>query len=169
MLGGKYERVVLGAILGTLAVAVILQIPIVRENQALIASLASTTYMVFLLPENPAVNAVSIVVGYLLSASAGEIAIHLNLTPALQGAVAVGLAMLFMELTNKQHPPAAGISLGAVINQATLSNIVGVITGVLVLVGILLAVKIIAKAGKKHRVQHPALQYFHHVDKHVNG
>ncbi len=49
------------------------------------------------------------------------------------GALATGLAMFLMVVTKTEHPPAAALALGLVLNEWTLLTLVVVIVGVVAL------------------------------------
>jgi CBS-domain-containing membrane protein len=49
------------------------------------------------------------------------------------GALATGLAMFLMVVTKTEHPPAAALALGLVLNEWTLLTLVVVIVGVIAL------------------------------------
>jgi CBS-domain-containing membrane protein len=47
------------------------------------------------------------------------------------GAIAVGISIFIMAVTNTEHPPAAGISLGLVINPWSLVTIIFILCAII--------------------------------------
>ncbi|MEX1307679.1 MAG: HPP family protein, partial [Eubacteriales bacterium] len=56
-----------------------------------------------------------------------------HFTYSVMGALAVGLALLLMTMTNAEHPPAAGLALGLVLQGFHLSSIAIIYGSVLIL------------------------------------
>ena len=55
----------------------------------------------------------------------------MTLVPSVTAALAVGLSILIMVATNTEHPPAAGVALGIVIDPWQWSAIAFVLVGAL--------------------------------------
>ena len=94
---------------------------------ATIATLGANTFVVFAVPQSRAAQSRSPVVGYAfgcafgagLSYLSGRVSAWLvglaEFVPIVVGAIAVGLAMFLMIITDSEHPPAAGLALGLVL------------------------------------------------------
>jgi CBS-domain-containing membrane protein len=54
-----------------------------------------------------------------------------NTSFVIFGALAVGIAIFLMTITNTEHAPAAGIALGLVINQWSIKTIIFIIVAIL--------------------------------------
>jgi CBS-domain-containing membrane protein len=115
------------ATLSTLALLLFLD---VLSHTAIIATLGATAFIVFAMPTYPSASTRSLVGGYLVGVSAGCLCSRLSSLPLVSsafavheapltvlGAVAVGIAIFLMVMTNTEHPPAAGMSLGLVLNE----------------------------------------------------
>ncbi len=108
----------------------------------LIASLGATAFIVFAMPKSYTSSPRRLIGGYCIGISIGIICYYLgNLlvdfsilhlitnhsSPIFFAAVAVGLSIFLMTITNTEHAPAAGIALGLVINQWTFSSVLFII------------------------------------------
>jgi CBS-domain-containing membrane protein len=100
----------------------------VIEHTGLVAALGATTFMTFTMPHRMSTRARYVVGGYIAGIVAGVLcklvllgfmAGHGDTGLAAMGAVAVGAAGLLMVSTNTEHPPAAGIALGLVLQPWT--------------------------------------------------
>ena len=89
----------------------------------LVAALGATTFLIFTMPHKVSARPRYVLGGYIMGALAGVLTrfafaadgiLPLGSIFAL-GAIAVGLATLFMVTTNTEHPPAAGMALGLVL------------------------------------------------------
>lgn len=129
--------------LATGTVLLILLFLDVIEHTAIIATLGSTAFLVFTRPRAYASRtrplaggyAVGIVVGAFFAA--GPWAFRTLAWPVptsailiVFGAMAVGAAIFLMVVTNTEHPPAAGMSLGLVMNSWDLWTLVYVFAAI---------------------------------------
>ena len=118
-------RFVIQAGLATLVMLAILTFVDSLSTAAIAAGLASSVVGVFIAPSNPAARIRSVVGGHAVALGLGSLfAVLLFLAPVetflgereillhLSLAMAVGLSMLLMAITNTEHPPAAGTALG---------------------------------------------------------
>ncbi|MGM0441404.1 MAG: HPP family protein [Elusimicrobiota bacterium] len=130
----------------------------VLEQAALIASLGATVFTVFSMPRSFLCNLRSLLGGYVVGISSGiffgklmNMALSAGViefeTTALGifGAVAVGVAMFIMAVTNTEHAPAAGIALGLVLNPWNINVIIFII-------GAVLFVYLVREACGKHLI-----------------
>ncbi len=108
----------------------------VLEHMGLVAALGATTFMIFTMPHRVSTRARYIVGGYIAGIAAGVLCKLILLSVmagygdtslAAMGAVAVAVAGLFMVSTNTEHPPAAGIALGLVLQPWTYPTVVFVL------------------------------------------
>ena len=122
---GAPLRFVLQAGLATLAMLAILTFVDSLSTAAIAAGLASSVVGIFIAPSNPTARIRSVVGGHGVALILGSVfSVILFLGPIeafLSGeriflhfslAVAVGLSVLLMAITNTEHPPAAGTALG---------------------------------------------------------
>lgn len=123
-----------------LATAVIFLIILLfnADNNILIASLGATTFIVFAMPKSITANPRNVIGGYLLGIMCGVLFlpmqhcdfIHPLVCHSLIYALAVGLSIFVMVITDTEHPPASGISLSIAMTGFELSTIVTVIASV---------------------------------------
>ena len=139
-------RYIFQCFLATLAILIVLLFLDVLKHTAIIASLGATAFIVFATPKSypslprPLIGGyiVGIFVGslcYLLSTSSWILALvpTQKLLHLIFGSLAVGISIFLMVITDTEHPPAAGIALGLVINEWDYRTIIFIISGVLVL------------------------------------
>ncbi len=132
--------------LATLSLVVILLVENTLFSAAIVVSIASTAFTIFVFPNSVASTPrrvigsqiVAILSGSLIFAilhiSAVEsVAADVQLVTNVAAALAVGLGILMMVATNTEHPPAAGVALGIVIDPWQWSAIVFVLAGALAL------------------------------------
>lgn len=118
---------------------------------ALIASLGATSFIVFAMPKTYASSPRRLIGGYSIGITVGVLCFYLgNLLhnssiilsffnhnePIFFAAIAVGISIFLMTITNTEHAPAAGISLGLVINQWNIYSVLFIIIVMLVMAGI---------------------------------
>jgi CBS-domain-containing membrane protein len=120
----------------------------VITETALIASLGATSFIVFAMPKTYASSPRRLIGGYSIGIITGIICSYLGSilhdtsllnalipheSPIVFAAIAVGLSIFFMTLTNTEHAPAAGIALGLVINQWNLQSILFIVVVMLMM------------------------------------
>lgn len=99
------------------------------SNDAVIASLGASTFIVFVLPQTQSSRARFLIGGYVVGIVVGsachwlskiaQLPDQVGLLPdfpgVVFGAAAVAVATFLMVVTNTEHPPAAGVALGFVL------------------------------------------------------
>ncbi|MFH1100730.1 MAG: HPP family protein [Methanobacteriota archaeon] len=137
------KKYIFQCVLATLTVFAILLFLDVLSETAIITSLGASAFIVFTMPNRYMSDPRRLIGGYIVGLTIG-ILFHLLLTLIIGntvlvehintlvifGAIAVGFSIFIMAVTNTEHAPAAGISLGLVINQwdyLTLLFIIGAI------------------------------------------
>lgn len=138
-------RYVLQCSLATVSVMGVLVILDAITNAAVIASLGASSFIAFTMPETRSSQARFMVGGYLVGIAAGTSCYGLSLLVAAEpgpfnhylyaffGAMSVGLAIFLMVVTNTEHPPAAGVALGLVLNEWSILTITVVLVGIVAL------------------------------------
>ena len=99
-------------------------------SMTIVASLGASTFIAITMPHTNSARPRYLVGGYVIGASCGALMhyVYQYLVSAniqvmghsphiLSCAVAVGLAMFFMVITNSEHPPAAALSMGLVMQS----------------------------------------------------
>ena len=115
--------------LATLALLVILIVEDAVLHAAIIVAVASTAFIVFVVPDSVAATPRRVIGGHIVALLVGG-ALSLLLHSAFlgplvdqnriifdfMGALSVGISILLMVVTNTEHPPAAGTALGLIIH-----------------------------------------------------
>jgi len=111
----------------------------------LIAALGASTFIAFAVPRSlqsdPRYMIGGYLVGILVGSSIGTLNASITYSDIVTahvamivfGALATGLAMFVMVITKTEHPPAAALALGLVLNEWDFLTLVVVIAGVIVL------------------------------------
>lgn len=129
----------------TLAFVVVLILLLVLDaftQTVLIAALGASTFIAFAVPRSLHSDPRHMIGGYLVGILAGALMGTLNTTMQISdvaiahsvmiifGALATGIAMFIMVVTKTEHPPAAALALGLVLNEWDFLTLVVVIAGV---------------------------------------
>ncbi len=115
-------------------------------SEAIIVSIASTAFIIFVLPDSVASTPRRVIGGQIVAILAGALlfavlhipivenaAVNAQLVVNIAAAMAVGLSILLMVATNTENPPAAGVALGLVLDPWQWSAIAFVLIGALAL------------------------------------
>ena len=125
--------------LAALALAAILLVETGFSNAAINASIASSVFLVFVVPHSVASSTRRVVGGHIVGALVGVAAYGILMlilgdpaemsrqSVAIAGAASVGVAILLMALTNTEHPPSAGTALSLVAIGGTVGATYGTI------------------------------------------
>ncbi len=140
---------VVQSVMATLAILLILLFLDVFTHTALIATLGSSIFLVFTRPHAFASRLRPLVGGYFIAMVVGVLFYLLSHSALITGmplsqetiyivfsALAVGCAIFGMVITSTEHPPAAGMALGLVINSWDLASL-GVIMMAVVFMAVL--------------------------------
>ena len=132
--------------LAILSLIVILMVQNALFSEAIVVSVASAAFTIFVFPDSIASTPRRVIGGQIAAILAGAIfftVLHIpmletaaetmNVVPSVAAALAVGLSILIMVATNTEHPPAAGVALGIVIDPWQWSAIAFVLVGALAL------------------------------------
>ena len=131
----------------SLAGAVVLVLLLVLDavtQTVLIAALGASAFIAFAVPRSLHSGPRHLVGGYVVGILTGSLMNWLNSMIALSGpaehavmvifgALAISAAMLAMVITRTEHPPAAALALGIVLNEWNLLTLGVVLTGIVVL------------------------------------
>ena len=141
----NYRRYALQCSLaGATVLALLLVLDAVTQT-VLIAALAASAFIAFAVPRSLHSDPRHLIGGYVVgiifgSAMAGLDSLFGVTNPMLAhavmvffGAIAISLAMFFMVVTRTEHPPAAALALGIVLNEWNLLTLAVVLTGVILL------------------------------------
>ena len=137
------RRYALQCSLAAIVVLILLMVLDEVTQTVLIAALGATTFIAFAVPRSLHSSPRCLIGGYVIGVIAGtsmatiehSIALQEYLSPhasmILFGALAMGLAMFLMVITKTEHPPAAALALGLVLNEWSALTIVVIIAGVI--------------------------------------
>ena len=149
LLDAKFRRIpghyVVQCLMATAAIMVVLALMDAAEHTALIAALGASAFIAFTMPEAHVSKPRYLVGGYLVGLTVGVVfglAFRSLALPAegvarhaaqiALGGLAVGVAIFLMVVLNFEHPPAAGVALGLVVNQTWSIVTLGVILSAII-------------------------------------
>jgi len=137
-----YRRYIAQCLMATITILlVLLALDAVRQT-VLVASLGASAFIVFASPWAEDSRPRYLIGGYLVGMLVGcslslMIPVLVPLLPLDQhaihiivGALATGLAMFVMVVTDTEHPPAASLSLGFILNEWDMLTLAVVLTGI---------------------------------------
>jgi len=148
-------RYVLQCFLATVSVSVVLLLLNAIANPAIIAALGASSFIAFAMPRARVSRPRYLVGGYLIGMGSGTACYYMcawtgfgmgalaaEYAHIVAAALAVGIAIFLMAVTNTEHPPASGVALGL-----ALSEKLHFLTLIVLLVGIvaLCAIKTLIK------------------------
>ena len=126
---------------GLVALLLLLVLDEVTQS-VLIASLGATAFIAFAVPRSLHSDTRHLVGGYVVGLASGIFMAYLDslfswtgawdhAVMIMFGALAISLAMFGMVFTRSEHPPAAALALGLVLNEWDLMTLVVVLIGVI--------------------------------------
>ena len=138
------KRAVLQCGLAGAVVLVLLLVLDAVTQTVLIAALGASAFIAFAVPRSLHSSPRHLVGGYIVGILTGSLMDGLNTLIALSGpaehavmvifgALAISVAMLAMVITRTEHPPAAALALGIVLNEWNLLTLGVVLAGIVVL------------------------------------
>lgn len=133
-------RYIAQCMLATLSVLIVLLLLDAIADIAVIAALGASFFIAFTMPDKQVSKPRFLIGGYLVGIAVGSLCHYLSLVPLLTQspviqkasyvafcALSVGLAIFVMVVTDTEHPPAASLSLGLVLNFNYMAIIVALI------------------------------------------
>lgn len=137
-----FKRYALQCGLAGLVVLVLLLVLDAVTQTVLIAALGASTFIAFAVPRSKHSGPRHMIGGYVVGIFAGSlmatvktlIDVSANADHAVMvicGAIAISLAMFTMVVTRTEHPPAAALALGLVLNEWSLLTLFVVLVGVI--------------------------------------
>ena len=138
------HRYIFQCVLATLTILAVLFFLDVLTETAIIAALGASAFVIFAIPNSYSSDSRRLIGGYIVGIVVGIFCYYISITiPSSNfftnmemslivfGAIAVGIAIFIMAITNTEHPPAAGIALGLVINPWTWLTIVFILCAII--------------------------------------
>lgn len=142
-------RYIFQCLLAMVTMMIVLAILETVLSTTVIASLGASTFIAFTMPHKPNAQPRYLIGGYVMGTLAGvlcsilaqlsvwaQVPFIIENANIIFGGLAVGLAIFLMVITDTEHPPAAGLALGYILNGCTFLTVVVVMLGILSLVGI---------------------------------
>ncbi len=113
-------------------------------NAAVIGAIGASAFVAFTMPHRDVSNARYLIGGYLTGIAAGTLCFFISRSFPLDqlssnsvfliiisfAGLAVGLAIFLMVVTNTEHPPAAGLAMGLVLNDWNIQAVIIVLIGI---------------------------------------
>lgn len=142
---GNVRRYLLQCALAGIAVLIVLLVLDAANQTVLIAALGASAFTAFAMPRSRHADAKHLIGGYVVGIAAGSLLAFLNSLlsfsdPIIEnammilcGGIAISLAMFGMVATRTEHPPAAALALGIVINEWNLLALGVVLSGIVAL------------------------------------
>ena len=140
--------------MATLSLILILIIGDTILKTAIVVGIASSAFTVFVIPDSVAATPRTVIGGHLVAGIVGALISYSLQIPGIEAynhqtnyileiaaAISVGVGIFFMVVTNTEHPPAAGTSLGLVIYGFDWTSVVFILGGALLLSGVRLALR----------------------------
>ena len=137
---------IIQSLLAIAALAVILYFVEVLTHAAIVAALGASTFIVFAMPHSITAqprrliggHVVGVIVGTVcyfafFTGPPGRLLANWQFVAYIVYAVAVGLAMFIMAVTNTEHPPAASTALGIVAHEWSYQVVIFILLAVIIL------------------------------------
>ena len=132
------------SLLAGFAVAVALMFFDVVRQPVIIASFGASAFIAFTVPQMEYSNPRHLIGGYIIGIIVGVLVHYLanvydehymldTIMTIFAGAIAVGLAMFLMTITDTEHAPATSIALGLVVNQWTPATFVLILLAIVII------------------------------------
>ncbi len=135
-LGSRWKNFLLQCGLATVALVLILLVEDAVLRAAIVVAIASTVFTIFVFPNSVVSTPRKVIGGHAIAVVFGSVLSGVLMLPGIDAvstdvrvvrdviaALAVGLSILLMVMTDTEHPPAAGTALGLVIHEVSLSAV----------------------------------------------
>ncbi len=136
------RRYIVQSLLAVVAVTVILLFVEVLTHAAIVAALGSSAFVVFAMPHSATAQPRRLIGGHVVGLLSGTFWYYVFLAGPLGSliagweftalfvyALAVGLSIFLMAVTNTEHPPAAGTALGIVAHTWSYQIVISILVG----------------------------------------
>jgi CBS-domain-containing membrane protein len=136
-------------LLASLVMFFVLTVLDAKTHAALVASLGASSFIAFTMPHAQVARPRYILGGYAVGICVGVLCFLVSLALAKAeppispktieiglASLAMGMAIFLMVVLNLEHPPAAGVALGLVLNECDPVAIGVIIVGILILTGV---------------------------------
>ena len=126
---GRRSAYFLQAALAAISLVLILVVEVGVSSVAINTSIASSVFLVFVVPHSLASSTRRLLGGHIVGVVTGD-------TLAVAGAIGVGVAILVMAITNTAHPRAAGTPLGLITVGADTNAVLFILSAAAILTAI---------------------------------
>ena len=126
----------------------------ILNEAALITALGASAFIVFTMPNQYSSDLRRLIGGYIIGFIVGFIFYFISISKicnnlienhtisiAIFGSIAVGFAIFLMAFTNTEHAPAAGITLGIIINSWDYLTIIFIIIAIIWMISVKIVLK----------------------------
>ena len=137
-------KYILQCLLATLAIFIVLLTLDITTDVAIVAALGASSFIAFAIPHAQVSRPRFMVGGYIVGIVVGCLCHYLSMVPSLRqltvgtglahlafAALAVGLALFIMVVTNTEHPPAASLALGFALNEFSYKTVLVALIGII--------------------------------------
>lgn len=136
-----WKYYVFQSIAATLTIFILLLVVSIQEKPVIIASIGASTFIVFAMPGYITAqprrlvggHIVGTVSGFLVSIIPLPLFLPHNICLSVSYALAVGLSIFIMVVTDTEHPPAAGTALGVAIAGFSVKIVLTVLVSITIL------------------------------------
>ena len=136
------SRYIIQCLVATLVICLVLLALDTVTQTVLISALGASTFICFTMPHVKSSEPRYLVGGYIIGTCIGGFIslasdhavfelVSPQFIPIIFGAVATGLAIFVMVLTDTEHPPAAALALGYVLNEWDVLTVFVILTGII--------------------------------------
>ena len=145
----NFEKYIFQCVLATFTILAVLVFLNVLTETAIITALGASAFIVFTMPNTYSSDPRRLIGGYLVGILVGMLCLYFStiegistffmtqkMTLIIFGAIAVGITIFIMTITNTEHAPAAGIALGLVINEWNYLTLILIISAIVWLVSV---------------------------------
>lgn len=133
----KWQDYLIQSILAFLITMIMLYL-ITIEGSIIIASLASSIFILFAIPHGETSKSQNIFLGYSISLIVGSLCALIPhsqvFTTLLVYSMAVGISIFIMAVFRAKHPPSAGVSLSFVIHGFSITSALALASSILLLI-----------------------------------
>ncbi len=142
----KWSHYIFQCGLAAISLIFILLIGDTLLRAAIVVGVASSAFTVFVVPDSVAATPRKVIGGHFVAILIGLVIIFILMMFGIEGyqketrfivdvaaALSVGIGIIVMVVTNTEHPPAAGTSLGLIIHSFDWASIVFILSSVILL------------------------------------
>ena len=131
-----WKHYVLQSLLASLSIVIVFLF-LTTQEAVLVASLGATSFIVFAMPKSITAKPRNVISGHMIGIAVGSLCAliphQIPLVSICVYSLAVGLSIFIMVVTDTEHPPASGTTLGIVIRGFSLHVTITLIISVVIL------------------------------------